>query len=91
MKRTSKLPKATDGRIPKYILVLKRYRERQERLELINKVYELGWGKMYLKKEKIQYLLNKEFFYRHIIKLYLNLKINSVNSNLLFFKKGLNK
>ena len=32
--------------------VLKRYRERQERLELMNRVYELVWGKMYLKTVK---------------------------------------
>ena len=35
--------------------VLKRYRERQERLELINRVYELEWGKMYLKTLKKRY------------------------------------
>ena len=32
--------------------VLKRYRERQERLELMNRVYEPVWGKMYLKTVK---------------------------------------
>ena len=35
--------------------VLKRYRERQERLELINRVYELEWGKMYLNTLKKRY------------------------------------
>ena len=37
--------------------VLKRYRERQERLELMNRVYESKWGKMYIKtvkREKIK-------------------------------------
>ena len=32
--------------------VLKRYRERQERLELINKVYEPEWGKIEIRWEK---------------------------------------
>ena len=32
--------------------VLKRYRERQERLELMNRVYEPEWGKMYIKTVK---------------------------------------
>ncbi|MGY8985776.1 MAG: recombinase family protein [Sphingomonadales bacterium] len=32
--------------------VLKRYRDRQERLVLINRVYEPVWGKMYLKTVK---------------------------------------
>ena len=39
--------------------VLKRYRERQERLELMNIVYEPVWGKMYLKTVKRETIYNK--------------------------------
>ncbi len=34
----------------KVFSVLKRYREREERLELINKEYEPVWGKMEIRK-----------------------------------------
>ena len=33
--------------------VLKRYKEREERLELINREYEPEWGKMEIRYEKI--------------------------------------
>ena len=36
----------------KVFSVLKRYRERKERLELINKEYEPEWGKMRLEYKK---------------------------------------
>ena len=35
--------------------VLKRYRQRQERLELMNKVYDPVWRKIYLKTLKRKY------------------------------------
>ena len=37
----------------KVFSVLKRYREREERLELINKEYEPEWGKMEIRSYKI--------------------------------------
>ena len=37
----------------KVFSVLKRYREREERLELINKEYESEWGNMEIRYEKI--------------------------------------
>ena len=51
-KRISKRVRISLGRNTQVHSVLERYRERQERLELMNRVYEPVWGKMYLKTVK---------------------------------------
>ena len=47
-----KTSKGNTWKNTQFYSVLKRYRERQERLELMNRVYEPVWGKMYLKTVK---------------------------------------
>ena len=51
-KKNIKTSKGNTWKNTQVYSVLKRYRERQERLELMNRVYELVWGKMYLKTVK---------------------------------------
>tara|TARA_B110001450_G_scaffold136366_1_gene128054 strand:+ start:322 stop:714 length:393 start_codon:yes stop_codon:yes gene_type:complete len=51
-KKNIKTSKGNTWKNTQVYSVLKRYRERQERLELMNRVYEPVWGKMYLKTLK---------------------------------------
>ena len=53
-KKNIKTSKENTWKNTKVYSVLKRFTERQKRLELINRVYEPVWGKIYLKTVKLE-------------------------------------